>query len=103
MARLVEIIVALLFLVLLAPTLGLIALIVRLSSRGPVIVWEHRRDKYGNSICICQFRTSYVDPSRMTYFGRVLRQSSPKELPAFISLLRGDVNLGGFSDLMRRR
>jgi lipopolysaccharide/colanic/teichoic acid biosynthesis glycosyltransferase len=103
MARLLEIVVALLCIVLLLPVLAIVTLFVRMSSPGPVIVWEHRRDKYGNPICICQFRTTYVDSSRMTKFGRFLRQSSLDELVAFISLLRGDVNLRGFSDLMRRR
>jgi lipopolysaccharide/colanic/teichoic acid biosynthesis glycosyltransferase len=102
MARLVDIVAALLWSVLLAPVMGAIALVVRMSSPGPAIVRERRRGNDGTSNCIYHFRTTYGDSSQMTDVGRFLWRSSLNELPSLINLLHGDATLKEYMDLMRR-
>jgi exopolysaccharide biosynthesis polyprenyl glycosylphosphotransferase len=93
-------------LVVTAPLWPLIALAIRLDSRGPVL---YRQDRVGRAVRTFQllkFRTMHADgagdsswvcdnTARITRFGRFLRWSHLDELPQFINVLRGDMNLVG--------
>lgn len=88
------------------PLAGLIALIVRLDSSGPVIFRQRRIGLDGRPFTLLKFRTM-VDGSgstaqfaargddRLTRFGRVLRKIRMDELPQLVNALRGDVSLVG--------
>jgi lipopolysaccharide/colanic/teichoic acid biosynthesis glycosyltransferase len=118
-------VLALVALLLLAPLIALIALVVRLSSPGPVLYtqervgldrrWRspggnHRRrsDLGGRPFTIYKFRTMVVDAEResgavwampadprVTRVGRFLRQYRLDELPQLVNVLKGDMNLVG--------
>ena len=91
--------VAAAILLLLLPVFLLIAFLIKLESRGPVLVRQKRRGFNNEVLEVFQFRTTYIDGRgdqqigqatggpRITSFGRVLRRTSLDELPQFINVL----------------
>ncbi|HEU5209054.1 MAG TPA: sugar transferase [Longimicrobiales bacterium] len=120
--RVLNVLVAGTALVLLSPVMLVIALLVKLTSPGPVLYkqqrvgldrrsgsggnWRRRVDYGGKLFTIYKFRTMYVrqnddqvwarpgDP-RITPIGGVLRKYRLDELPQLINVLRGDMNVVG--------
>jgi exopolysaccharide biosynthesis polyprenyl glycosylphosphotransferase len=107
---------ALVTLLLLSPLLALIAILVRLSSPGPVLFRQQRVGRDGRSFDVLKFRTMRAVPvtgagdfepprgvapggvegqDRRTGVGRWLRDLSIDELPQLINVLRGDMSLIG--------
>jgi putative colanic acid biosysnthesis UDP-glucose lipid carrier transferase len=96
-----------LILLLLLPVLVLIALAIRLSSRGPIIFTQRRYGLDGKEIGVYKFRTMQVTEdgahirqasktdSRITPVGRVLRRLSLDELPQLMNVLQGRMSLVG--------
>jgi putative colanic acid biosynthesis UDP-glucose lipid carrier transferase len=96
-----------LILLLLLPLLVGIAVVVKLSSRGPVIFKQRRYGLDGREIAVYKFRTMRASEdgavvrqasktdSRITRVGRVLRRSSMDELPQLINVLQGRMSLVG--------
>jgi Undecaprenyl-phosphate glucose phosphotransferase len=95
-------------LILTAPLLGLIALIIRLTSHGPIFFTQERIGLNGKPFKMYKFRsmrtgsTSVSDTewttsedSRRTAFGKFLRKTSLDELPQFINVLKGDMSVVG--------
>lgn len=106
--RAVDILGAVTGLVLFGPVMAVIAILVPLSSPGPVLYRQERMGLDGNSFWILKFRSMPVDAekktgavwakptdNRATWLGRVLRASSLDELPQFWNVLRGDMSLVG--------
>jgi putative colanic acid biosynthesis UDP-glucose lipid carrier transferase len=94
-------------LILAAPLMILIAILVRLSSPGPIIFRQRRYGLNGEEIIVYKFRTMTVtedgttvtqatraDP-RTTRIGRFLRRYSLDELPQLINVLAGPMSLVG--------
>jgi len=90
----------------LAPLLGLIALAIRLESRGPVFFIQERLGLGGRPFKLIKFRTmrpasgetsewARDNGHRITGLGGWLRRYRLDELPQFINILRGDMNLIG--------
>lgn len=105
--RLFDMLLALMASVLLALPLMLVALVVRITSRGPVLYWSAR---VGRNNCIFKmpkFRSMRIDtPSVATHLldrpeqwltpaGAFLRKSSIDELPQLWSILSGDMSFVG--------
>jgi len=96
-----------LILLLLMPLLVLIALVVKISSPGPIIFKQRRYGLDGREIAVYKFRTMRVTEdgaqirqasktdSRITRVGGVLRRSSMDELPQLINVLQGRMSLVG--------
>jgi Undecaprenyl-phosphate glucose phosphotransferase len=95
-------------LLILAPPLALIALLVRLTSRGPVFYRQERMGLDGKSFSIVKFRSmthdaerdtgpvwAQRDDPRVTGFGRFLRRSNIDELPQLWNVFRGDMSIVG--------
>jgi Undecaprenyl-phosphate glucose phosphotransferase len=99
---------ALLALVALAPLMALIAIAVKLESRGPVLFRQQRLGFNNQLIEVLKFRSMHIaqcdkdasrlvtkgDP-RVTPLGAFLRKTSLDELPQLINVLRGDLSLVG--------
>ncbi|MCC6807670.1 MAG: undecaprenyl-phosphate glucose phosphotransferase [Deltaproteobacteria bacterium] len=92
----------------LAPVLLLIALIVKLSSKGPVLYLQERMGLDGRVFSMYKFRTMRLDAEhdgqarmadrhdpRRTPIGSFLRTLSLDELPQFVNVLKGDMSVVG--------
>jgi polysaccharide biosynthesis protein PslA len=99
---------ALVGIVALAPLLVLVAIAIRLESKGPIIFRQKRFGFNNNEISVLKFRSMYVDKqdttgaartqkndARVTLVGRFIRRTSIDELPQLINVLKGDMSLVG--------
>ena len=88
------------------PLFPLIALWIRLDSKGPIFFTQERVGRYGRRFGVVKFRTMQVEKTngsewirdnedRLTRSGRWLRRLHLDELPQFVNILRGDMNLVG--------
>ena len=105
--RAFDIVASALGLILLSPLFALIALQVKLSSRGPVFYSQERIGLYGLPFCIFKFRTMIEhaeegtpqltrdDDPRITKIGHWLRKYRLDELPQLWNILRGDMSIVG--------
>jgi exopolysaccharide biosynthesis polyprenyl glycosylphosphotransferase len=116
--RTMDVIVASVGLLLLAPVLAAIALAVRATSPGPAIFAQTRAGQHGRAFRMFKFRTMVIDAEarlgevvmfddlsepmfklrrdpRVTRLGRLLRRTSLDELPQLLNVLRGDMSLVG--------
>lgn len=106
--RAMDLVVSSLILVLLSPIMLLIAILVKLTSAGPVFLIQERVGLDGRPFTIIKFRTMHADAERdtgavwarpgdprRTWLGAFLRKYSLDELPQFINVLVGDMSLVG--------
>jgi Undecaprenyl-phosphate glucose phosphotransferase len=104
--RALDVVVATAVLLLGAPVLLLIALAIRLESRGPVFFLQERVGMDLEPFWMLKFRTMRVDAEqlgtwttqndpRVTRVGRLLRRTSLDELPQLINVLLGDMSVVG--------
>jgi O-antigen biosynthesis protein WbqP len=90
------------------PVMGLLALAVKLSSKGPVFFRQKRVGKDKTFFMIYKFRSMYTDAPKdvpthllenpaafITPVGRFLRKSSLDELPQLFNILKGELTLVG--------
>ena len=94
-------------LLLLAPLLGLLGVLVRLDSRGPILFRQERVGMDGRHFMMLKLRTMRADAevegarwavagdSRCTRLGRTLRRLSLDELPQLLNVLAGHMSLVG--------
>ena len=105
-ARVFSLAVALLAIVIMAPLLAVIAIAIKLDSRGPVLFTQTRVGLRGRPFTLLKFRTMQANRARrsewegdnrdhVTRVGKWLRRFRLDELPQFINILRGEMNLVG--------
>ena len=107
--RFFDIICSGLGLIILSPFILIIAILVKLSSKGPIFFLQERLGRKGKIFKIIKFRTMIVnaenmgtgvkergrnDP-RITKLGHFLRATSMDELPQLVNVLKGDMALVG--------
>jgi lipopolysaccharide/colanic/teichoic acid biosynthesis glycosyltransferase len=95
--------------IIISPILIIIALLIKLTSKGPVFFKQERLGKNGKAFNILKFRTMVVNAEKMgdglfvktsqdtriTKIGRVLRATSLDELPQLWNVIVGDMSLVG--------
>jgi sugar transferase (PEP-CTERM system associated) len=100
--------VSLMLSILFIPALPLIALLIKLDSRGPVFFGQERVGQQGKVFTLWKFRSMRDDAERfsgpvwaksaddrVTRVGKYLRRSRLDELPQLFNILKGDMNLVG--------
>jgi putative colanic acid biosysnthesis UDP-glucose lipid carrier transferase len=105
--RALDVSLATILLILLAPALILVAILIKLDSAGPVFFRQTRLGLRGTPFDILKFRSMSVlenggrivqarrDDPRITRIGRILRKTSIDELPQLINVLKGEMSLVG--------
>jgi lipopolysaccharide/colanic/teichoic acid biosynthesis glycosyltransferase len=90
----------------LAPLLIVIAVLIKLDSRGPVFFVQDRVGMYAKRFKLVKFRTMHLvdgrssewvcdNTERITRVGRWLRKFRLDEIPQFLNVIRGDMNFVG--------
>jgi len=116
--RLMDIAVSALGLILASPLLALVAILIKLESRGPILFRQTRVGQSGKPFTVYKFRTmrdnaeehlaslanqneatgplfKIKDDPRLTRLGRLFRRTSIDEFPQLINILRGEMSLVG--------
>lgn len=106
--RFFDIILSCIAIVLLIPLWLIVAVAIKLDSKGPVIFKQDRLTKDGRVFKIYKFRSmvvgaeqmgtglfNYENDPRVTRVGRILRNTSIDELPQLFNCLKGDLSLVG--------
>ena len=106
--RLLDVALAVLALILVAPLLLFTAIAIKITSPGPVLFVQDRTGSGGSVFRILKFRTMYADSCdesgvsqvrsgdrRVTPLGQFLRRTSVDELPQIFNILRGDMSFVG--------
>ena len=103
-----DIVLSIIAMVVLSPLFLITALLVKLTSKGPIIYTQTRVGKNGSFFKIYKFRTMKVDAEkysgavwakendpRLIPVGKFLRKAHLDELPQFINVLRGEMSVVG--------
>lgn len=109
--RSIDVVLTVCVLLLLSPLLVLVAVGIKLSSRGPVFFTQERVGLGNRRFRMLKFRSMRADVSteaqpkgvfikekndpRVTLMGRIIRKTSIDELPQLINVLRGEMSLVG--------
>jgi exopolysaccharide biosynthesis polyprenyl glycosylphosphotransferase len=109
--RSLDVVLSVFALVALAPFLLLVAVAIKLDSRGPVLFVQRRSGRSGSFFNVYKFRSMYVgstvevradgaivkmaEDDRITAVGRIIRRFSLDEAPQLLNVLKGDMSLVG--------
>ena len=105
--RVFDFFLAMLLLVIFLPLMLLVAIVVKFTSKGPIIFWSQRAGKNNQLFWMPKFRTMLIETPNvathllvganqyLTPVGSFLRKSSLDELPQLWSVICGDMSLVG--------
>jgi len=103
----IEYFLTIICLILLIPIALILAILIRLSGKGPVIYTQERVGRSGVSFTIYKFRSMYFGTEegipllsgkkdkRITLIGRFMRKHKLDEIPNFINVIKGEMSLVG--------
>jgi len=98
-----DIVISLILLILCGIPMLIIAIAIKLESKGPALFKQTRTGKGGEEFTLYKFRSmvkennvyDFKTEDKMTHVGRVLRKSRLDELPQIFNILKGDMSLIG--------
>lgn len=107
--RIVDLSIGVSLLVVFSPVMAVIALLIRLDSKGPALFVQERTGLFGRTFRMYKFRTMVQnaesltgpvwaqseDDPRLTQLGRILRRTHLDELPQLINVVLGHMSLVG--------
>ncbi|ANX00204.1 sugar transferase [Thermoclostridium stercorarium subsp. leptospartum DSM 9219] len=107
--RIFDVVSSIIGIILTLPLMIIIAILIKVTSAGPVFFTQDRLGKNGKAFKIIKFRTMIVNAEkegdglfinsendyRITKIGRFLRATSLDELPQLFNVLKGDMSLVG--------
>lgn len=105
--RIFDVVASVLGLIILLPFFLVVAIVIKLDSKGPILFLQQRIGKWGEPFFLFKFRTMHVgadkgtaitvgnrDP-RITTIGYYLRKIKMDELPQLINVLKGEMSFVG--------
>ncbi|MFZ6801215.1 sugar transferase [Undibacterium sp. Di24W] len=107
MKRLADLVIAFIAAIILLIPFVIVSLMVRMTSKGPIIYWSDRVGRYNQIFKMPKFRSMLIDtPAVATHLltnpdqyltpvGSFLRKSSLDELPQLWSIIKGDMSFVG--------
>lgn len=104
--RISDVAISLIGLTLFAPIMVMVAVIIKLESKGPIIFKQERLGRYGKVFKMYKFRSMHLGAergsvyvrkgdTRVTKVGKFIRKTSIDELPQFVNVLKGDMSIIG--------
>lgn len=105
--RIFDFIAALILLIILSPIMLILAIMIKLESKGPVFYRQERITKYGKKFRIFKFRTMVQDADkkgslvtmgqdpRITKVGNKIRKCRLDELPQLLNVIKGEMSFVG--------
>ena len=112
--RTMEIVSSLVGLILLSPLFLLVAILIKLDSKGPIIFKQIRIGKNSKPFYIYKFRSMKIDAPNLsteefinasdftTKVGKFIRKTSIDELPQLVNILKGDMSIVGPRPVIER-
>lgn len=106
--RIFDIVVSLMVIIIFSPLYLFTAIMVKLSSPGPIFYRQERIGKHGKPFNMLKFRSMYVDSEtagpqlskdndpRITPWGRFMRKTRLDEIPQFFTVLGGNMSIVGY-------
>ena len=106
--RIFDIVASLMVIVIFSPLYIFTAIMVKLSSPGPIFYKQERIGKHGKPFNMLKFRSMYVDSEsagpqlskdndpRITPWGRFMRKTRLDEIPQFFTVLGGNMSIVGY-------
>ncbi len=107
MKRLLDVILSLFAIIIFLPVFTILAVMIKRSSKGPVIYKQERIGRFGKPFHIYKLRSmvqgaengtpalSCENDARITKIGRFLRKTHLDEIPQFYNVIKGDMSLVG--------
>lgn len=105
--RIIDIFISIITLLFLSPLLIFICIIIKLTSKGPIIIKQKRVGKNGKLFTLYKFRSMIEnaeeygpewageDDPRITNFGRFLRKTHIDEIPQMINVIKNQMSIVG--------
>lgn len=106
--RVMDIIGSIICILLFSPVMLITALLIKLTSKGPLVFKQERVGLHNHSFYMYKFRSMEVQPEvhekkawttpndpRVTKIGKIIRRTSIDELPQLFNVLKGDMSLVG--------
>ena len=106
--RIFDVVASLMVIIIFSPLYIFTAIMVKLSSPGPVFYRQERIGKHGKPFNMLKFRSMYIDSEsagpqlskdndpRITPWGRFMRKTRLDEIPQFFTVLKGDMSIVGY-------
>jgi exopolysaccharide biosynthesis polyprenyl glycosylphosphotransferase len=105
--RLLDVVISLLAMIIFFPVFLTLSIMIKTSSKGPVLYKQERVGKFGKPFTIYKFRTmidgaetngpllSSSDDNRITRIGQFMRRTHLDEIPQFVNVVLGEMSLVG--------
>ena len=101
--RIIDILISILFLIIFWPLLLIIAISIKIESKGPIIFKQERNGLNGKIFTLYKFRSMMLDndvydtscEDKKTKIGLILRKLSFDELPQVLNIIKGDMSFIG--------
>ena len=106
--RIFDVVASLMVIVIFSPLYIFTAIMVKLSSPGPIFYKQERIGRHGVPFNMLKFRSMYIDSEsagpqlskdndpRITPWGRFMRKTRLDEIPQFFTVLKGDMSIVGY-------